>query len=503
MPVQTKKSSMNGKMISKDLLYALQTRSKRLIRELDGFTNNINDYSFEDGWTIVTETIELVREIPPSHAKYSATIKAVNRGWLAFCETSVLAARTLYETIVSELENTTWTRPEQAQTAYQLIYAFHDHQLRCQNVFLHRALREYSSRLLAIIETLSPHATQTLLAVPVKPHTGAGADVIEMLLEIYFYHTSGCEDGDLRADAANVVLPLVRANPGIGNGCIFSLLQYHPARAAIACDLIEFYLTADTRETMLGMFFETMSELLDNSGSSFLYEDLDEITSLLEVTSRQWTGDQLDTFTHYTFFHLSDTDEDRRLLLTKSKKAKRLAKMISDSAHSGQYVDALRAQYQSIGQRAAAPATAAPMAGAHQFKDLNFKLLVIEELMYAQNLLPRFDVREFIRQHTDREIMFEKEGYAVIPEVLAYFQELLIPAPLLAQVQELGFDGSNKIYHQIFPYWDGECVTFAVASIEDVALVPNLTRMSCMPDDFIDQHAAALRKRAIQVLSMD
>ncbi|MBS3913959.1 MAG: hypothetical protein KG003_05635, partial [Bacteroidetes bacterium] len=116
-----------------------------------------------------------------------------------------------------------------------------------------------------------------------------------------------------------------------------------------------------------------------------------------------------------------------------------------------------------------------------------------------EKLLPRFDVREFVRQYTDREIMIEKEGYDIIPEVLAYFEKLLIPASILEQIEQLAFDGSNEIYRQIFPYWDGECDTFDVASADDVSLVPNLKSMSSMPSRFVDRYGAELGKKSIEV----
>ena len=212
--------------------------------------------------------------------------------------------------------------------------------------------------------------------------------------------------------------------------------------------------------------------------------------------------DQLDTFARYSFFYRIKTEEDRRLLLTKSKKAMRLAKMLVNSNRTGTHLEALSTLCQSIGTPK--PLAAAPKERVHQFKDLNFKLLVIFELMYAQKkLVPRFDIREFARQYTAREIMIEKEGYAVIPEALAYFEGLLIPATLLEQVEDLGFDGGLDIYRHIYPYWSGDCETFAVTSAEDVKLLPNLKRLSGMTAGFVEKYAAELGKKSIEVSELD
>jgi hypothetical protein len=108
-------------MISKDLLFALQSRSKKMIHELDGFASDIEQHSLEEGWTVVAETIKLVSALPPSTAKYSHIIKAVNRAWLAFCGRSEAAADQLYQTILVALEGTGWTQPDDAQVAYQLL----------------------------------------------------------------------------------------------------------------------------------------------------------------------------------------------------------------------------------------------------------------------------------------------------------------------------------------------------------------------------------------------
>ena len=115
------------------------------------------------------------------------------------------------------------------------------------------------------------------------------------------------------------------------------------------------------------------------------------------------------------------------------------------------------------------------MSGSVQFKDFNFKLAVIERLMYEQGVLtPRFNVYEFVKRYTARRIDIEEEGYDIIPEVRAYFEQLEIPAELLPLIQEINMDGGDEIYGQLYPFWDGEDEIFAIRSAEDAALLPNL-----------------------------
>lgn len=485
-------------MLSKDLLYALQTRNKQLIRELESFTDNIESVSAQDGWDLVMETVKLVRELAPTHDKYRHVIKAVNAAWLAFADQSDAAAGKLYRYVTESLEQTDWMHEEAAQTGYQILHAFHANHLRFPSVNAHLrfGLRQESPRILALVLGLLPFSTRNLFKFPIKPDRGVGADAIGMLLDLYFYHSGLGMDDDLRAEAAGMLPLLVRADPHIGDGLALRLLRSHPERADIVSQLVELYLDIGESASEFGMFYDIMLQLVDNDGDSFVYEDLDKITERLAVSSAKWTSNQLDTFTEYAFFYRLNKDEDRRLLLSKSAKARRLARMIIDSEHAGPHIDALRSLSRRLGSE---KPVAAQRASPRQFDDLNFKLLVVQELMYEQELLlPRFDLEAFIKNHTGREIMVRKEGHDVIPEALGYFETLVIAPELLAQVEELSFDASAEIYAQVFPYWDGEGDTFDIASVKDIGLLPNLRRMSGMPDRFVGQHATALRLSGIE-----
>ena len=486
-------------MLGKDLLYALQTRSKKLIHELEKFTDELERASIDDAWGFVLETMTLVRELAPTHQKYSHVMKAINRAWMAFADRSDAAADALYSYVTDSLEQTNWLQEDEAQAAYQLLYPFHaNHQPSLSaSPHLRQGLRRQSPRILALVMKLLPWSTRTLFKLPVKPDRGVGAEAIGMLLDVYFYHLDPGEDDDLRADAANLLPELVRADPQIGDNLTLVLLRSHPERADIVGQLIERYLDVSEPEREFGMFYDVMLDILDNDGNSFIYDDLDKITARLSVSCASWTSDQMESFAQYAFFYRLKTEEDRRLLLSKSAKARRLARMIVDSGHSGTHIDALRPLCAVIGDKKPA---ATKRKTRPQFQDINFKLLVMQELMYEQETLqPRFDLDDFVRGYTAREIMVKKEGYAVIPEVRNYFQALVIPPQLLAQVEELSFDAGAEIYSQVFPYWDGECDTFDVGAIEDIALLPNLKRISGMQDEFIEQHGAALRQRGIEI----
>ncbi|WP_430907670.1 leucine-rich repeat domain-containing protein [Maribacter sp. 2-571] len=130
--------------------------------------------------------------------------------------------------------------------------------------------------------------------------------------------------------------------------------------------------------------------------------------------------------------------------------------------------------------------------------DFNLKLMVINELMYVDEvLLPKFDIWKFAKNHPDRNIDIEKEGYERIPEAEAYFRKLKIPMDLLIDIKELKSDGGDAIYRQIIPFWDGEDRQFDVGSISDIKYLPNLKATNDM--NFPKHLIAELRKLKIKV----
>ncbi|MDE1207425.1 DUF6892 domain-containing protein [Tenacibaculum larymnensis] len=126
------------------------------------------------------------------------------------------------------------------------------------------------------------------------------------------------------------------------------------------------------------------------------------------------------------------------------------------------------------------------MSNQLNFKELNFKLTVINELMYIQEVLqPKLEVYDFIEKHrnlTSSEAynVIEEEGYEIIPEVLQYFKNLEITSEMVENIEELHMDGGDEIYGQIIPFWDGEDDVFSVNSAVDAKLLPNLKSVSLL-----------------------
>lgn len=117
-----------------------------------------------------------------------------------------------------------------------------------------------------------------------------------------------------------------------------------------------------------------------------------------------------------------------------------------------------------------------------KFKDLNFKLAVIEQLMYRKGLLqPVFDVKTFVGPDKWRKINEQCHPSKAVPGVKKFFKDLEIPQELLDQVEILD-QNYHKAYHQVTPFWDGEGDEFNITSTEDVKLLPNLKQVILLYD---------------------
>ncbi|MGW1280046.1 DUF6892 domain-containing protein [Streptomyces tsukubensis] len=122
-----------------------------------------------------------------------------------------------------------------------------------------------------------------------------------------------------------------------------------------------------------------------------------------------------------------------------------------------------------------------------EFHDFNFKLVVVDELMYRRKTLtPAFDLDERMRARgIDIPAVYVLENELdedVLDESRAYFEALEISEELLAGVDSLCFDAGLEIYRHCAPAWDGEDGLFDVRSLDDLALLPGLKRVVAVDD---------------------
>lgn len=119
------------------------------------------------------------------------------------------------------------------------------------------------------------------------------------------------------------------------------------------------------------------------------------------------------------------------------------------------------------------------------FDSLNFKLAIIEVLMYEMELLkPAFNIFDFASEYAEEEI--DTESMEIIELALAFFKALQIPASLAPYVESIYMDGGNEIYMNIIPQWDGEdgCFDLDEVTLAELKQFPNLKQATIMSSHY-------------------
>lgn len=115
-----------------------------------------------------------------------------------------------------------------------------------------------------------------------------------------------------------------------------------------------------------------------------------------------------------------------------------------------------------------------------EFENFNFKLAVIQELMYEQEVLkPYFDIYDYLAFKKSRA---NTESYKNVRPAVDFFKNLKIPVSLADKIENIHMDGGNEIYINICPMWDGEDERFDLTkvSLKELKQFPNLKHMSIM-----------------------
>ncbi|MEU4805417.1 hypothetical protein [Actinosynnema sp. NPDC023587] len=128
------------------------------------------------------------------------------------------------------------------------------------------------------------------------------------------------------------------------------------------------------------------------------------------------------------------------------------------------------------------------------FTDINFKLAVVQELMYNQDLLPKFDLGEYA---AEQGFTYDGGSVEAVPEALAHFEALDVPVELAEKITAIEMDGGNEIYLEIAPNWDGEDGLFDVDEFADLRHFPNLKSMTLFYTGN-EEALEALRARGIE-----
>ena len=119
------------------------------------------------------------------------------------------------------------------------------------------------------------------------------------------------------------------------------------------------------------------------------------------------------------------------------------------------------------------------------FDTLNFKLAIIQVLMYDLHLLkPEFDIYAFADHYDGEKI--DTDSDIIIEPAMNFFKEIEIPKNFAPYVEMLYMDGGNDVYMNIIPQWDGEDDSFDLNEItlEELQQFPNLKKATLMSGNF-------------------
>ena len=131
------------------------------------------------------------------------------------------------------------------------------------------------------------------------------------------------------------------------------------------------------------------------------------------------------------------------------------------------------------------------------FKNFNFKIAVMNELMYEKALLqPKFDVFEYCEERG----IDPYADFGALPQAKKWFKDYPVPADLAEQVSELYLDGGNEIYLQIAPDWDGEDELFDIKNIDaaELAQFKNLKKSKRPASAYLKRREKPARMRGLR-----
>ncbi|WP_270759697.1 DUF6892 domain-containing protein [Ruminococcus bicirculans (ex Wegman et al. 2014)] len=122
----------------------------------------------------------------------------------------------------------------------------------------------------------------------------------------------------------------------------------------------------------------------------------------------------------------------------------------------------------------------APQEDCVTFTNLNFKLAVVQELMYNMEILkPYFDIYDYLKFKKSKA---KTETEKNIKAAIDFFKNLPVPQKLANELTEITMDGGNEIYGNIAPLWDGEDGRFDLDEIspDELKCFPNLRKIKLM-----------------------
>jgi hypothetical protein len=132
------------------------------------------------------------------------------------------------------------------------------------------------------------------------------------------------------------------------------------------------------------------------------------------------------------------------------------------------------------------------------FKDVNFKLAVLSELI-SKGDLDLSDPQDLYDHVLGRRFDLEAEGYQPVSAARDYLARYPLTPDLLDKVKTLELDGGADIYPYIEYFWDGESEAYTITSFAGVEHLRNLgsIRIISMVDPATD--LSPIKSRGINI----
>ena len=471
----------------RDLNFAIKSGSKKTLGIIGKLSQNVNAYDDEAKHILVRQLFSLAANIDLRDKTSGQLIAAIGTYFLKAAK-SAESAKFIFNEWSRRLLYLDYNKKEECQAAYQWLLLLNQSDGSAPSPReLVKVFDESQPILSEIYEKISAVSNAEGLLVD-KSGLQPGYKLVETFLTTCFYHSDNCP-----SNYELWVLSCVERDINFGNGLILSVLQRSDEHPQVVARLIDLYITSMVDENDGGMAWRLFFDLLDPE--EYPAQQLNQIIVYLEPKVRQWTDEQNEHAINCLFALEQDENNSVKTLLTGSKGAGKLAKLLASNG-SGSAAKQLSGL---LTQQGVSSSYKLPTGGEAQFEDLNFKLMVIDELMYVNKLLsPEFNLRDFAKAYDAREISVS--GYESIPEALDYMRGLAIPQELLSRITHLSYDASREIYGQLVPFWDGEDDRFGVSSLSDLDKLENIQKIEGFNERLVESFSPVIESKNITVI---
>ncbi|NGZ74621.1 DUF6892 domain-containing protein [Saccharibacillus alkalitolerans] len=441
--------------------------SHQLLNRLQGFIPQ------SEGRALIEASLEWVDDFELEEETQKRVGERINEAWSEFALLTDEERAWFYDTLLGTLEKEPFTDAASTRKTAKLAELFAMRKASLESSYaLREELRFKHERVLHLLGGWISEGTGKDLENPVYRGLSRTA---ASLFEIYFNHPHYMDDDDLRSEAAELLPNLIRTFYPDCNHVHIYMLGYHEDYAAQMAGLIDFYLKLDLPKEIKGKAYYSLASSFIGEDAPVLERGIQPVLDKLAPYMETWTNAQIDEFIE-TFIYYP-LQRQPLLQIARSKDRREVLELVvSQKRKTPQTKKASEMLREAKTIIAQIEAESMPSGkGGVKFADFNFKLAVIEELMYKQQVLkPRFDIGVFVQEYALREISIAEEGDRPIPEVREYFERLVLTKKDLSQVTKLVIGGGQQVQLQIIPFWNGEDGYFDVHSLEDLKHLPNL-----------------------------